>query len=135
MEAEMEEDALEVLERLVGEDDSSVEAWYLGGWCLFLMSEKRNGEGPEEVPTIGDKDDDRRALRDSSREWLQNSLKLCEMLDYEDDRLRDHALELVGGLDAELGAVAEEEDGDGSGDEDWEDEVDDENVDEEMNGT
>lgn len=135
MEAEMEEEALEVLERLVGEDDSSVEAWYLGGWCLFLMSEKRVGEDPEEAREIGEKDDDRRALRASSREWLQNSLKLYEMLNYEDDRLKDHALELVYGLDAELGASAEGEEGDESGDEDWEDEVEDGNVDEEMNGT
>ena len=135
MEAEMEEQALEVLERLVEEDDSSVEAWYLGGWCLFLMCEKRNGEGLEEGQTVGDKDDDRKALRASSREWLQNSLKLCEILDYEDDRLREHALELVSGLDTELGAVAEEEDGEGSGDEDWEDDVEDGDVDQAMNGT
>ncbi len=135
MEAEMEEEALEVLERLVGEDDSSVEAWYLGGWCLFLMSERRNGEGQDEARTVGDKDEDPRALRSSSREWLHNSLKLFELLYYEDDRLREHALELVSGLDAELGEVAEEEAGEGSGDEDWEDEVDDGDVDEEMNGT
>lgn len=135
MEAEMEEEALEVLERLVSEDDSSVEAWYLGGWCLFLMSEKRDGEGPERVPTAAGKDDDRRALRASSREWLQNSLKLCAMLDYEDDRLRNHALELVKGLDAELGAVAEEDEGDGSEGEDWEDDVNDEDGNEEMSGT
>lgn len=133
MEAEMEEEALEVLERLVGEDDSSVEAWYLGGWCLFLMSETRNGEGLDEARTVGDEDEDRGALRSSSREWLQHSLKLYKVLDYEDDRLRDHALELVSGLDAELGQVAEEEAGEGSGEEDWEDEVEDGDVDEEMN--
>jgi hypothetical protein len=38
MEAQMEEEALEVVERLVGEDDESIEAWYLGGWCLYLMA-------------------------------------------------------------------------------------------------
>ncbi len=131
MEAEMEEDALEVLERLVGEDDSSVEAWYLGGWCLFLMSEKRNGE----VRTNGDKDDDGTALRASSREWLRNSLKLYDMLEYEDNRLRDHAMELVEGLDAELGEVAADGDEEGSGDDEWEDDVEDEEHDEEMKGT
>ena len=135
MEAEMEEDALEVLERLVGEDDSSVEAWYLGGWCLFLLSGKRKEESVAEPQADGDKDNDRRALRASSREWLQNSLKLYQLLYYEDDRLRDHALELVHGLDAELGMSAGDDDEDGSGDEDWEDEVEDEESDEEMNGT
>ena len=132
----MEEDALEVLERLVGEDDSSVEAWYLGGWCLFLMSQKRERDGSSEARTGEDKNDDRRALQVSSREWLQNGLKLYEMLDYEDDRLRDHALELVNGLDADLGTVAEGEvEGESSEDEDWEDDEEDEVVDEEMNGT
>ncbi len=131
MEAELEEDALEVLERLVGEDDSSVEAWYLGGWCLFLMSEKRK----EEVRADGDKVGDRIALRASSREWLQNSLKLYDLLDYEDDRLRDHALELVKGLDAELGELPADGDEDGSGDDEWEDDVEDQERDEEMKGT
>ena len=42
MEAEMEEQALDVLERLVEEDDHSVEAWYLGGWCLNLLAAKES---------------------------------------------------------------------------------------------
>jgi hypothetical protein len=45
MEADMDVDAIEVLERLVGEDDTSVEVWYLGGWGLYIMGEKqKNGE-------------------------------------------------------------------------------------------
>ena len=39
MEVSMLEEALNVLERLVNEDDQSVEAWYLGGWCLYLAAE------------------------------------------------------------------------------------------------
>lgn len=135
MEAQMEEDALEVLERLVGEDDSSVEAWYLGGWCLYLMGDKREEGVGRMATTDGDTSNDQIALMVSSREWLQNSLKLYEVLDYEDDRLRDHALELVQGLDAELVEVVGDDDEDGSGDEDWEDEVENEYGDQEMNGT
>lgn len=104
MEAEMEEVALEVVERLVGEDDESVEAWYLGGWCLWLMGNKQgNAEDA----------DDRKSLLLSSREWLRNCLKLYDLLEYEDDRLRDHAVELVQGLDKELGDEEIEDDDDG----------------------
>jgi len=115
MEAEMEDDALEVLERLVGEDDSSVEAWYLGGWCLYLMSEKRRSSG--------DSAEERKALMPlmrASREWLQNSLKLYQVLEYEDGRLNEHAEELVQGLTKVLGPPT---DGDEADEDkgDWED--------------
>ncbi|MCJ1330370.1 hypothetical protein MMC10_007053 [Thelotrema lepadinum] len=125
MEAEMEEVALEVVERLVGEDDQSVEAWYLGGWCLWLMGSKQENTDDAE---------DKSALLLSSREWLRNCLKLYSLLDYEDDRLRDHAAELVHGLDNELGdAEIEEED-----DDEWTDEESPDDTggeDHEMDGT
>ena len=98
----MEEHALDVAERLVGEDDESVEAWYLGGWCLWLMA----GKSKE---SLGESEDTKSLLL-SSREWLRNCLKLYGMLDYEDDRLRDHATELVQGLDKVLGNAEIEED-------------------------
>ncbi|KAF2145818.1 uncharacterized protein K452DRAFT_295381 [Aplosporella prunicola CBS 121167] len=101
MEAEMEDDALDVLERLVLEDDSSVEAWYLGGWCLHLMAEKKTAAEPEEAV---------QALMKASREWLTNSMKLYQMLEYEDDRLKDHAVELIEGLNKVLGPPVEGED-------------------------
>lgn len=129
MEAEMEDEALEVLERLVQEDDQSVEAWYLGGWGLHLIAEKRrtrgNGAGAE---TDGD---EAANTFTASRKWLKNSLKLYEALEYEDDRLRDHALELVEGLDKVLGPEAGDEEDDA--DDVWEDA--DEEEDEEMEGT
>ena len=121
----MEEVALEVVERLVGEDDQSVEAWYLGGWCLWLMGSKQENTDDAE---------DKSALLLSSREWLRNCLKLYSLLDYEDDRLRDHAAELVHGLDNELGdAEIEEED-----DDEWTDEESPDDTggeDHEMDGT
>jgi len=126
MEADMEDDALEVLERLVGEDDSSVEAWYLGGWCLYLMSEKHRSSADFAA--------ERKALMplmQASREWLQNSLKLYRVLEYEDERLKEHAEELVQGLTKVLGPPT---DGDEADEDkgDWEDEG---SEDEEMEDT
>ncbi|KAG9231592.1 hypothetical protein BJ875DRAFT_469098 [Amylocarpus encephaloides] len=117
MEADMDVEAIEVLERLVGEDDGSVEVWYLGGWGLYIMGEKqKNGEVK---PEIGEGDSWRISWI-SSRQWLNQSLRLFDQQDYEDERLGEHAKELLASLDAELKGEAvngEEEDGD-----DWEDE-------------
>jgi len=54
-----------------------------------------------------------------AREWLKSSLKVYEILEYEDERLRDHAMELVEALNKELGI---EEEGDGEAG--WQDESD-----------
>ncbi|KAK3179076.1 hypothetical protein OEA41_001215 [Lepraria neglecta] len=107
MEVEMGEEALEVVERLVTEDDQSVEAWYLGGWCLYLLGEKRKDTqdiGADAVMHDEKQREDSLHIASlvSSREWLRQSLQLYEVLDYEDERLRDHAKELVDGLDTEL---------------------------------
>lgn len=123
MEAEMEDDAIEVLERLVGENDSSVEAWYLGGWCLHLLAGKQKAKGEEKVAT---------SLLRASRDWLENCLKLYAMLEYEDERLKEHADELLRELNDVLGPStgADEED------DEWE-EADDDGADEDedMDGT
>lgn len=108
MEAEMEGEAFEVLDRLILEDDSSVEGWYLGGWCLMLLAQKEKG-------TVEESETKKTLL--SSREWLRHTFKLYEMQEYEDERLGEHARELVKDLDAELGAeTLDESDG-----EEWED--------------
>jgi len=52
------------------------------------------------------------------------------MLDYEDERLQDHAQELVAKLNQELGEAEEEEGSDDEGE--WEDEDEDQNSDEDM---
>ena len=125
MEAELEDMALEVVERLVGEDDQSIEAWYLGGWCQYLISADHDeaAEGKDKKSHGDDSEDDKRALRLSSREWLRNCMKLYTLLEYEDERLHDHAAELVAELDAELGEAEIEDDEDG-----WEDDEDDSSV-------
>lgn len=117
MEAEMEDEAIEVLERLIGENDGSVEAWYLGGWCLHLLSEKQN-------------DDTRSPLMRASRDWLENCLKLYAVLEYEDERLKGHAEELLDSLNGVLGpSTGEDEDEDGWEDADGEGEESDEDMD------
>lgn len=121
MESELEDEALEVLERLILEDDQSVEAWYLGGWCLHLMAEKKKGSEGEEMV---------KGLLKSSRQWLTNSLRLYQLLEYEDERLKDHAEELVAGINKILGPPVEGEDEA----EEWEDAAGSDS-DEEMQGT
>ncbi|EMD00822.1 hypothetical protein BAUCODRAFT_60779 [Baudoinia panamericana UAMH 10762] len=93
MEAGMEQEAMQVLQRLVTDDDQSVEAWYLGGWCQYLLAEKfkEDDPAPFELAMKG------------SRNWLKMALTLYAQLGYEDERLFDHAMELVAGLDRVMG--------------------------------
>lgn len=110
MEVEMLDEAMWVLKRLVDEDDESVEAWYLGGWCLFLLGEMVKEAEMEGGKGCEDADGglaEWKMVMGSSKEWLKNSLRLYDALEYEDDRLRDHALELVEVLDGQLGPLNE----------------------------
>ncbi|GAM86149.1 hypothetical protein ANO11243_041600 [Dothideomycetidae sp. 11243] len=108
MEAEMEDEAMVVLERLALEDDQSVEACYLGGWCLNLMAEKskpsasgitngNSGSSPSEA--------DANSLRHASWKWLRNTIKLYDAQQYEDINLRQHTDELLEGMQNEPGFV------------------------------
>jgi NAD-dependent histone deacetylase SIR2 len=115
----MEEKALEVLERLVEDDEESVEAWYLGGWCLYLMGEKAKVVAEQSLAESDQRIDESRALGLSSRDWLSNALRLFDLIGYEDEKLREHALELVALLDGILG---DKQDGDEC--EEWEDKED-----------
>ena len=122
----MEEQALEVLEVLVSEDDSSIEGWYLGGWCLRLLHGKlgRSAEANDaaaedcdgerskgQVRRISNSrvldDRERKALMVTSREWLRKTLDLYALHEYEDERLKEHALEIMGELNAELGELSD----------------------------
>lgn len=124
MEVGLELEALEVLERLVLEDDQSVEAWYLGGWCLNLLAAKQQAPKdaePEEAETPESK---RHASLVASRGWLKQSLTLFDQIQYEDDRLKEHALELVAEMNKELGEDIEEEEEKEEGNEgEWIDEI------------
>lgn len=129
MEARMENEAMEVLHRLVQEDDQSIEAWYLGGWCQHLIAEGNkaiadSSNGSAMDTGAGDTSSTnqsqlQRAYK-GSRKWLKTALKLYDQLDYEDERLFEHAKELVQQLDLVLGP---EDDQAAGGDEDeseWE---------------
>ena len=150
MEVKMEEEALGVLERLVMEDDRSVEAWYLGGWCLYLLAQKQQTDSEslvmEHDSTENGNDKTKEKMHTaslvSSHEWLKQSLSLFELLEYEDDRLRDHARELVGELDKALeghDVNGDENEEDVAEEEEWESEEDgggdDGDGDQDMDGT
>ncbi|SMQ46876.1 unnamed protein product [Zymoseptoria tritici ST99CH_1A5] len=131
MEAELEHDAMEVLHMLILEDDQSVEAWYLGGWCQHLISDRSgsdvepNGDSAMDTETGTAKKlapEQAQLVLKGSRRWLKTSLKLYKQQDYEDDRLFDHASELVANLDKVLGP--EDAQAEGGGEADWEPEWD-----------
>lgn len=109
LETEMMEDALVVMERLVMDDDESIEAWYLGGWALYLAGEKlREAKGGS--ANGADVSEDFTATWKSSRRWLAQCLKLFEAQEYEDERLGEHAVELVLNINKEIGEPEEGED-------------------------
>ena len=133
LETEMHEEAVEVVERLISEDDQSIEAWYLGGWALYLMGERRRKASKESSTEV----DEWKVSWRSSKDWLENALKLYRLLEYEDERLRDHAMELVETLKQEIGDMEIEDSDvdnvDEGDDQEWEDASDDEDqVDKEM---
>ncbi|KAK3067842.1 hypothetical protein LTR53_015032 [Teratosphaeriaceae sp. CCFEE 6253] len=117
MEAEMEQEAMHVLQRLVTDDDQSVEAWYLGGWCQHVVAERMDLE--HEPSKDGDADMDVQGSEAStvalkgSRNWLNMALKLYALLE-----LFEHAKALVVELDSRLGP--EEKQADGGDDGEWE---------------
>ncbi|KKP01206.1 hypothetical protein THAR02_06688 [Trichoderma harzianum] len=129
METELEEQALSVLERLVTDDDSSVEVWYLGGWCLYVAGEKLREAKPQQNGTEDSASEEWKATWGYARKWLTQSLKLYELQEYEDDRLGEHAVELMQSINKELGEPPEGEDEEEwSGISDDEDEDDDEEM-------
>ncbi|TDZ22238.1 putative assembly chaperone of rpl4 [Colletotrichum orbiculare MAFF 240422] len=111
LEVDMEQEAIDVLERLVGDDDQSVEAWYLGGWALFILGEKLKEKQPE-----GEDEEDWNTTWTTSRHWLTRCLKLYEAQQYEDERLGEHARELMASINKVLGEPPEGEEEEG-----WED--------------
>ncbi|EEP80525.1 hypothetical protein UREG_05367 [Uncinocarpus reesii 1704] len=122
MEAEMEIEALKVLERMILEDDQSIETWYLGGWCQYLLGKKGREQAtgsPSEAAA-----EQQRATLLSSRSWLRQGLKLYDMIQYEDTRLKEHALELVQELEQELGDLIEDsgDEAEAGNEDEWEDE-------------
>ena len=119
MEAMMETHAMEVLNRLVLEDDQSIEAWYLGGWCQYLVAERSRADQGGKIGSA-DVSEDLEALLKASRHWLKTAIKLYEAFDYEDTRLLSHAEELVAELETTLGPEDEQAEADEDQYEGWE---------------
>lgn len=127
LETEMDEEASEVLERLVTEDDQSVEAWYLGGLNLYLKGDRERKAAAGR--SRANDDSEWKMAWGISRGWLENCLRLYKMLDYEDERLRAHAMELMAEIQEAIGDLAVEDEGEpGLDEEDWEDDSEDEDM-------
>ena len=119
----MEHEDIEVHERLIEENDESVEAWHLGGWYLHLLAERQKASNDMEKTT---------PLQRASRDWLENCLKIYAAFEYEDERLKDHTEEMLKELNDVLGpSTGEEEEEE---EDEWEEAGDDDD-DAEMDGT
>jgi tetratricopeptide (TPR) repeat protein len=119
IEVEMEEEAIAVAERLVREDDESVEAWYLGGYAHFRKGERlKTSKG-----TNQDDPEEWKVQWRSARTWLAQCLLFFQKQGYEDERLGEHTKELLEAVIVEVGNKGANEE------EEWEDEVDDEEED------
>ncbi|KAF7316819.1 hypothetical protein HMN09_00415000 [Mycena chlorophos] len=114
--------ALLVLQGVMASDDQDVEAWYLEGWCFFLMAEqaKENGGILDELTW--------QELATDARDCLETCKTLHENEGHPDAPLLEHAKELIAKLD-ELGIKPSPAGEEGEGDEEeWEDEDDEEDV-------
>jgi tetratricopeptide (TPR) repeat protein len=118
IEVDMEKQAMDVTELLIAEDDRSVEALYLGGYAKYISGEKLKNQGqPSDAEAW-------KSFWRSSRKWLTQCMKVFKQEEYEDERLGEHAQDLLKSITSELGEVAEDGvDGDAwedTDDEEWE---------------
>ena len=148
LEVEMEKDALSVVDGVVSGDEGCVEGWYLGGWGLWILGDKKrrikasvhdedemvdneksdveiNENEEEEEEIEGDRKDgkehDWTESWRSSLQWLRTCLQLYDQLNYEDQRLRAHVLELVQEIETEFAAQGVQVERDEEeADEEWE---------------
>jgi len=117
---------LSSISRTLEMDDQEVEAWYLEGWCFWLLAQGEDGEKSREDMTKEE------MLRDA-RDCLDTCLILHTQQEHPDEQLVLHVRELLGELEA-LGVMATppEEDGvpgEEEGDEEWVDEDEEEEED------
>jgi len=120
--------ALLVLHGVMASDDQEVEAWYLEGWCFFLMSEEaRENSGRLDELTWQE-------LARDARDCLETCQVLHTNEEHPDVPLLEHVKELIGKLDI-LGITAsptDDGDGVGEGENEWEDDSEDGDGDVEM---
>ncbi|KAL0954894.1 hypothetical protein HGRIS_003827 [Hohenbuehelia grisea] len=104
--------ALLVLRGVIDTDDQEVEAWYLEGWCFFLMSEhaQENGGQLDEMTW--------QELAKDARDCLEACRVLHTNQEHPDHPLLDHANELISKLD-ELGIKASPADDEAGDEGEW----------------
>lgn len=117
MEVEDEQHAIPVLEGLIKDDDQSVEAWYLGGWCHVLLSKKPQIEEEVKIKETT-----------QAREWLATCLRLFRIQQYEDEPLRQHAEELLRELNKSLNLPHGDNEWEDTDEDDKDDDLDEEDV-------
>ncbi|KAI0001420.1 hypothetical protein BJV74DRAFT_818500 [Russula compacta] len=105
--------ALMVLQGIMASDDEEVEAWYLEGWCFFLMAEQAREQGGKLDELTWEE------LARDSRDCLETCKTLHINQGHPDLPIREHVKELISKLE-ELGVKPSPED-DGGDDGDWED--------------
>ncbi|KDR76250.1 hypothetical protein GALMADRAFT_210892 [Galerina marginata CBS 339.88] len=114
--------ALLVLHGIMSSDDQDVEAWYLEGWCFYMMAEQAQESGGtlDELTW--------QELARDSRDCLETCQVLHRNQEHPDTPLLEHVKELISKLDS-LGITASPLDEDEDGDEEANWETDGESVD------
>ncbi|KAI0091282.1 hypothetical protein BDY19DRAFT_934916 [Irpex rosettiformis] len=121
IELELFEPALMVLTGVIESDDQEVEAWYLEGWCFFLMAERAQENGG----ILGDLTAEQ--LGKDARDCLETCKMLHESQEHPDTPLLDHTKELIAKLEnmgIQPPSDDDQDDGEGEGEADegeWED--------------
>ncbi|TDL16567.1 hypothetical protein BD410DRAFT_795218 [Rickenella mellea] len=86
--------ALLVLQSVMGTDDQDVEAWYLEGWCFFLMAEQAKETG-QDVEGLSWEE-----LAQDARDCLETCRTLHLNEDHSDKDLLGHTKELITQLES-----------------------------------
>ncbi|KAG5634925.1 hypothetical protein H0H81_000315 [Sphagnurus paluster] len=107
--------ALLVLHGVMSSDDQEVEAWYLEGWCFFMMSEQaqENGGTLDELTW--------QELAKDARDCLETCLVLHTNQEHPDTPLLEHVKELIAKLEALGIAPSSIDAGEGEQEDGWED--------------
>jgi tetratricopeptide (TPR) repeat protein len=118
--------ALVVLHGIMSSDDQEVEAWYLEGWCFYLMAEQAQENGGTLDGLTWQE------LAKDARDCLETCQVLHQNQEHPDEPLLEHVKELItklGSSGITASPVDESEDGDDDDDNDDEWESDERSVD------
>ncbi|TBU48851.1 TPR-like protein [Dichomitus squalens] len=107
--------ALLVLQGIIASDDQDVEAWYLEGWCFFLMAEQAQENGGELGELTWDD------LAHNARDCLDTCQILHVKQEHPDVPLLEHTRELIAKLESLGIQPSPEIDGDDEDEEGWDD--------------